>query len=366
MSRYLDLDTIQNPYGKRVGGGYETVLVGPGGGRTHVKGSDGGPLCMQGRRAADLRPSNARVVTCYRCIKVMGLQSNAPALERHLYQRERDLGQSENYMVPGGRQGALIADKKLSPYGMDGKTVFRRGTKKHPTQSRLGAFGDNVSTREGRRSGTSRVRGGVARPMGYVAPSFAAEADVSRYASPKARRRAGRELSVARRARVREEAMEAAAMEMEERVAGYANNPSPKVTITFTRAGSGRTTSLYFTSPLGDGGGSKEYGSVNYDKADALSNALADARRAGAAQVTADYMEGYGSTKWEYRLDREILKALMLQTGYRGQKASSARNNPNPEAAEAMRLYHSGQARSLKEAWAMVKGTSLRRANGRR
>lgn len=263
MSRYLDLDTIQNPYGKRIGGGYSTVLVGGGGGRTHIKGDDGGPLCMQGRRTQDLRSSGARVVTCYRCIKIMGLQSNAPALERTLYQRDSDMGQSANYMVPGGRQGSLVADKKASPYGMDGKTVFRRGTKKHPTQSRLGAFGDNVSTREGRRSGTSRVRGGVARPMGYVAPSFAAEADVSRYASTTAKRRSAQEQVVARRARVREEAMEAAVMEMEERVAGYANNP-------------------------------------------------------------------------------------------------------NPEAAEAMRLYHSGQARSLKEAWAMVKGTSLRRANGRR
>jgi hypothetical protein len=267
MSRYLDLDTIQNPYGKRIGGGYSTVLVGGGGGRTHIKGDDGGPLCMQGRPTQDLRSSGARVVTCYRCIKVMGLQSNAPALARHLYQRERDFGQSENYMVPGGRQGELVAAKKASPYGMDGKTVFRRGTKKHPTQSRLGAFGDNVSTREGRRSGTSRTRPGIARPMGYVTPSFAAEADVSWYASTTAKRRSAQEQVVARRARVREEAMEAAAMEMDERVAGYANNP---------------------------------------------------------------------------------------------------RRNVKTEAAEAMSLYHSGQASSLQEAWAMVKGASPRRANGRR
>ena len=306
MSRYLDLDTIQNPYGKRIGGGYSTVLVG-GGGRTHIKGDDGGPLCMQGRRTQDLRSSGARVVTCYRCIKVMGLQSNAPALERTLYQRDRDMGQSANYMVPGGRQGSLVADKKASPYGMDGKTVFRRGTKTHPTQSRLGAFGDNVSTREGRRSGTSRVRGGVARPMGYVAPSFAAEADVSRYASTTAKRRSAQEQVVARRARVREEAMEAAAMEMEERVAGYANNP---------RRNGGWASGRVPSSP--------EF----------------------LARIQAE----------QDRL-RPIVAA---------QKARSQRHAEEGGAAEAMRLYHSGQARSLKEAWAMVKGASPRRANGRR
>lgn len=326
MSRYLDLDTIQNPYGKRIGGGYSTVLVG-GGGRTHIKGDDGGPLCMQGRRTQDLRSSGARVVTCYRCIKIMGLQSNAPALERTLYQRDRDMGQSANYMVPGGRQGSLVADKKASPYGMDGKTVFRRGTKKHPTQSRLGAFGDNVSTREGRRSGTSRVRGGVARPMGYVAPSFAAEADVSRYASTTAKRRSAQEQVVARRARVREEAMEAAVMEMEERVAGYANNPYK---------------------------GSKD---------EAMARRIVEAGGASTMKEARALIKAEFPRRSGTREGRKAVQEMMVKAGYAN---NPYRRNGGSEAAEAMRLYHSGQARSLKEAWAMVKGTSLRRANGRR
>ena len=343
MSRYLDLDTIQNPYGKRIGGGYSTVLVGGGGGRTHIKGDDGGPLCMQGRRTQDLRSSGARVVTCYRCIKIMGLQSNAPALERTLYQRDSDMGQSANYMVPGGRQGSLVADKKASPYGMDGKTVFRRGTKKHPTQSRLGAFGDNVSTREGRRSGTSRVRGGVARPMGYVAPSFAAEADVSRYASTTAKRRSAQEQVVARRARVREEAMEAAVMEMEERVAGYANNPyrgaerKPK-------SQEDREWEMIW-SEVGPTYSTREYA--------AYKKKMAAGGRKAASR------EGWEKHQWEMARRRQAAGVAAREEQLAGYAEEGG-------AAEAMRLYHSGQARPLKEAWAMVKGTSLRRANGRR
>lgn len=343
MSRYLDLDTIQNPYGKRIGGGYSTVLVGGGGGRTHIKGDDGGPLCMQGRRTQDLRSSSARVVTCYRCIKIMGLQSNAPALERTLYQRDRDMGQSANYMVPGGRQGSLVADKKASPYGMDGKTVFRRGTKKHPTQSRLGAFGDNVSTREGRRSGTSRVRGGVARPMGYVAPSFAAEADVSRYASTTAKRRSAQEQVVARRARVREEAMEAAVMEMEERVAGYANNPYRGAERKPKRQEDREWEMIW--SEVGPTYSTREYA--------AYKKKMAAGGRKAASR------EGWEKHKWEMARRRQAAGVAAREEQLAGYAEEGG-------AAEAMRLYHSGQARSLKEAWAMVKGTSLRRANGRR
>ena len=140
--------------------------------------------------------------------------------------------------------------------------------------------------------------------------------------------------------------MEAAVMEMEERVAGYANNP---------RKASRR-----------------------------LKASTPDARRR-AAKLAARQLEDYEHSlrypkgEWATHLfpeddeararrhDRE-LQFLQHQRDAddREYNRLTRRNNPNPEAAEAMRLYHSGQARSLKEAWAMVKGTSLRRANGRR
>jgi serine/threonine protein kinase len=80
---YLDLDLLENPYGKRVGGGYDTVRVGSGG-RLHIQGRDGGPLCMQGRKTTDLRASEGRVVDCYRCIKILAMESNAPYIRREL------------------------------------------------------------------------------------------------------------------------------------------------------------------------------------------------------------------------------------------------------------------------------------------
>jgi hypothetical protein len=132
MPAYLNLDLLENPYGKRVGGGYDTVRVGPGGGRLHIKAPDGGALCMQGRKQTDLRASTGRVVDCYRCIKIMGMNSNAPYVRRELTTAKGD--KKAHYMLPGGRQGQLVADKKASPGGMDGVPTFKRGPKNHPTQ----------------------------------------------------------------------------------------------------------------------------------------------------------------------------------------------------------------------------------------
>ena len=268
MSRTLNLDLIENPYGKRIGGGYSTILVGGGEeGRVHID-KDGDPLCMQGKALYDVRPSKARVVTCYRCIKIMGMESNAPYLRRELTTAR---GQKKGHiMIPGGRQGQLVADKKQSPFGMEGASPFKRGPAAHPTQGWM--------TRRIAMAKTYPERlydEGIALPVGYKAPRFADEADISEYTSPKAKRRGARESRQAslEAARVRELAekeaiLEAALAEQAERRAGYANNPY--------------------------------------------------------------------------------------------------RRNGKTEAAEAMRLYHSGQAASLKEAWAMVRGDAPRRANGRR
>ena len=336
MAHTLDLDLIENPYGKRIGGGYSTVLVGDGG-RTHVKGSDGGPLCMQGRKERNLRGSAARVVTCYRCIKIMGLESNAPALDRHLYQRERDTGMSQNYMVPGGRQGELIADKKRSPFGMDGKEIFRRGPARYPTQSRLGSLGDNVGTRDGRRTGTARLRGGIARPRGYETdepatygaerPSIlrsrelAAYAAEERYASPGAKRRGTRETKKALLDELRRVQETAYAEAQEERLRAQANP--------YRRNGS--------------------------EAAEAMR--LYHSGQASSLKEAWDIVRGDSPRVSGPRNQQGRLRAPVDRSTY------YPRSYAAPSAAEAMRLYHSGQASSLKEAWAMVKGTATRRAN---
>ncbi len=180
MSHTLDLDMLGNPLGKRIGGGYTTCRVGDGG-RAHIAAPNGAPICMQRRPVTHLRPSNARVVDCYRCIKQIAFQSNAPLLERALTTRG---GTSKKHrMVPGGRQGPLVGARTPKKHAqpayvtsMQGVQPFPRGSAKHPTQTRTrGAVGA---------AGRSRTHGfrsseeGIALPHGYspVAGMSAAEA----------------------------------------------------------------------------------------------------------------------------------------------------------------------------------------------
>jgi len=183
--KYLDLDLLENPYGKRVGGGYETVRVGDGG-RLHVRGPDSGPLCMQGRRTTDLRASEGRVVDCYRCIKLMAMNANAPLVTRDL--TTAGGVKRKHLMVPGGRQGRMVADKKASPYAESGAAPFKRGPTKHPTQPWMTGRPAMAKTRE------ERIREeGIALPTYYLPPTpeeVEAAQEVSFYESPAAKRRA--------------------------------------------------------------------------------------------------------------------------------------------------------------------------------
>ena len=78
-------------------------------------------------------------------------------------------------------------------------------------------------------------------------------------------------------------------------------NNKNTVTVTFTAGGIGA-----FTSPLGCGGGGER-----------LDNLLQEARRAGAAVLEKEWwMEGFGPSKWIYRLEAEVLRDLMLEAGY--------------------------------------------------
>ena len=193
MSDYLDLDLIENPYGKRIGGGYSTVLTGAGD-RSHIQGPDGGPLCMQGRPTHNLRASKSRVVTCYRCIKIMGIESNAPYLRRELT-TARGVKKA-HLMMPGGREGELIGDVTLgsrskragkslrSPFGMQGAQPFKRGPTNHPTQGQMTKRLAMAKTYEER-----LVDEGIALPVAYSPFAAAAEPDIDRYESPGAKRR---------------------------------------------------------------------------------------------------------------------------------------------------------------------------------
>lgn len=172
--KYLDLDLLENPYGARRGSGYDSVLVGPGGGRVHVKGKDGGPLCMQGRSKRDVRDSSARVVTCYRCIKIMMMEGNAPFVMRDLT-TARGV-KRKHLMVPGGREGQMVAQREghLSPFGLDGAEPFKRGPANHPTQGRMTKRVALARSKPG-----SIREEGVARPAYYV--PFGQEAGREQY-----------------------------------------------------------------------------------------------------------------------------------------------------------------------------------------
>jgi hypothetical protein len=183
--KYLDLDLLENPYGKRVGGGYDTVRVGDGD-RLHVKAPDGLPLCMQGRTVTNLRSSEGRVVDCYRCIKLMAMNSNAPYLRRDLTTASGV--KREHLMIPGGRQGRMVADKKASPYAESGASPFKRGPAEHPTQPWMTKRRAMAKTYEERLS-----EQGVALPPYYLPPTpeeMEAAQEVSFYESPAAKRRA--------------------------------------------------------------------------------------------------------------------------------------------------------------------------------
>ena len=322
---YLDLDLLENPYGKRVGGGYDTVRVGSGG-RLHIQGRDGGPLCMQGRKTTDLRASTGRVVDCYRCIKILAMESNAPYIRRELTTAKGE--KKSHFMVPGGRQGQLVADKKASPSGMSGVAPFKRGPTQHPTQPWMTKRVAMAKTYEERLSDE-----GVALPPYFLPPTpeekEAAQA-FSYYASPKAKRRAA---AAARRAGGAAAAAQVANPRHARHGLPYMTFGNPSDEVMYTRSGM-----AYIVG--------------------------ADGKPRFVARSQA-----------EKELARESVRALK-------RAPKKMKTGREPDGAKAMRLFHSGQSSSLKTAWDAVKifgsneASSLdeavqmaegtRRANGRR
>lgn len=135
---------------------------------------------MKGQIGVNERKSTARVVDCYRCIKQMAFQSNAPMLERTLTTSD---GRHDfaHHMVPGGRQGPLVAaqapKKRMQPpwvTSMTGVTPFKHGSAKHPTQPRLGgrlvAFEEFRGDERGISGSEFGGMRGRALPAGYHAP----------------------------------------------------------------------------------------------------------------------------------------------------------------------------------------------------
>ena len=339
---YLDLDLLENPYGKRIGGGYDTVRVGDGG-RLHVRGPDNGPLCMQGRRTTDLRASEGRVVDCYRCIKIMGMNANAPYIRRELTTAKGD--KRSHYMVPGGRQGQLVADKKSSPSGMSGVAPFKRGPTNHPTQPWMTKRLAMAKTYEERLSDE-----GVALPPYYLPPTpeeVAAAQEVSFYESPKAKRRAAAE-------RRRGAAAAAAAKVANPRHARhglpYMTFGNPSVWEWAVMAGSvegeGIATSRKEAAAslgkfLSAHGLTGQFSETTSDAVEMYSVFSSGGRPVGAASI-------------------EPLTKTRARSGKR-----KAMSESQHDAQHAMSLFHSGTFGTLKEAWAYVKQQS-RRANGRR
>ncbi len=118
---------LENPYGMRIGGGREAVRVGKGN-RVHI-GSGSGTLCDIN---AETRPSGARVVTCYRCLKLVNMNAGhtADAVFPH-----RKPGRSENIAIPGGRAGHWVAGKQ-DHRRLDYDSIPGRGDEEYPTQPR--------------------------------------------------------------------------------------------------------------------------------------------------------------------------------------------------------------------------------------
>lgn len=92
---------------------------------THVL-TDEGALCGS---AGEPRWTTARTLTCYRCLKLYAMRYFR-VVPRDLDSLKRRL----HLMVPGGRDGDLVGDVRVSPWGRDGHPDFPPGPIEHPTQ----------------------------------------------------------------------------------------------------------------------------------------------------------------------------------------------------------------------------------------
>lgn len=160
----------ENPYGIEYTGRVVRVKSGE---RRHVfNKKTGGTLCGAGlHRDGSVIPgavvtSTGKKVDCLRCIKILYVDhAQRYIVERSL--RPSAVGKRYKHaMVAGGRQGFAIGRKKLAgrstpelPYGPVRVEDFRRGSNKHPTQTRLAGA---------RRRGAPRVR--IIRPAAVANP----------------------------------------------------------------------------------------------------------------------------------------------------------------------------------------------------
>jgi hypothetical protein len=118
---------LENPYGLSMGKG-KAIRVGKGG-RTHVKKGQYA-LCGAGEKSGDVRPSAAKIITCYRCIKLININAGHD-VDRNLRYGKR----TKHLMIPGGREGAWVAGRDDHRYPMP-DFASMVGSEKYPTQDR--------------------------------------------------------------------------------------------------------------------------------------------------------------------------------------------------------------------------------------
>ena len=118
------ITTLENPYGMSLGKGKAVRTAS--GDRTHVAGSSGETLC--GSAIDKGRPSSAKIITCYRCIKLLNMDG--------LNTRERKLKygkRSKHYMVPGGREGKYVSGVDIGSSLSDAEFEAMMGDENYPT-----------------------------------------------------------------------------------------------------------------------------------------------------------------------------------------------------------------------------------------
>ena len=128
---YGRIRILRNPDGMPLGKG--TAVRVPGGKRSHILNERSGyALCGAGK-LGNLKPSAAKKITCYRCIKIRIVDSGDD-VERML---ATEPGKRRTHMmVPGGRQGRYVSGVRPSDV-MHGEEMFVGGTLEHPSQTRL-------------------------------------------------------------------------------------------------------------------------------------------------------------------------------------------------------------------------------------
>lgn len=125
---YGRIKILENPYGMKLGGGHDAVRYGTGD-RVHIA-MGGGTMCNAA--AKGVRSSKARVVTCYRCLKLLNM--NAGHTSNAAFPH-RKAGRDANTVVPGGRKGHWIAALE-DHRNMDIDSIAGRGDEEYPSQAR--------------------------------------------------------------------------------------------------------------------------------------------------------------------------------------------------------------------------------------